>query len=60
MNEEKQVKVTPAKGRPPALPVKRHDLVEGTYTLPVPKQPTTLAVKIIDMLGEEVLVTEPT
>jgi len=41
------------------IPEKRDDLVEGTYTVPVPDDgPTEVAVKVIDMLGEEVLVTE--
>jgi hypothetical protein len=31
--------------------------VNGKYELPAPKGKTTVAVKIIDMLGEEVLVT---
>ena len=39
------------------VPEKKSDLVEGTYELPAPKGSTTVAVKIIDMLGEEVLVT---
>jgi len=39
------------------VPEKKDDLVAGTYQLPAPPQPTTVAVKIIDMLGEEVLVT---
>lgn len=39
-------------------PEKRSDLVSGCYMLPAPPGETTLAVKIIDMLGEEVLVTE--
>ena len=39
------------------VPDKKTDLVNGTYELPVPSTPTTLAVKIIDMLGEEVVVT---
>jgi len=33
-------------------------LVNGHYELPAPDGSTTVAVKIIDMLGEEVLVTE--
>jgi len=37
---------------------KKDDLVAGTYTLPALDGETTVAVKIIDMLGEEVLVTE--
>jgi hypothetical protein len=39
------------------VPEKRDDLVIGTYSLPAPAGTTTVAVKIIDMLGEEVLVT---
>jgi hypothetical protein len=38
------------------VPEKKSDFVEGKYTLPVPKGKTTVAVKIVDMLGEEVLV----
>jgi len=40
------------------VPAKKNNLVEGTYTLSAPHGETTVAVKIIDMLGEEVLVTE--
>lgn len=40
------------------VPAKKEDFVVGTYTLPAPDGPTAVAVKIIDMLGEEVLVTE--
>lgn len=40
------------------VPEKKPDLVEGRYELPAPKDKTKVAVKIIDMLGEEVLVTE--
>ena len=40
------------------VPAKKDDLVSGAYTLPAPDGETTVAVKIIDMLGEEVLVTE--
>lgn len=39
------------------LPEKKADLVSGTYTLPAPKDKTTVAVKIVDMLGEEVMVS---
>lgn len=39
------------------VPERKDDLVEGHYELPAPDGPTTVAVKIIDMLGEEVLVT---
>ena len=31
--------------------------VQGRYELPSPTRPTTVAVKIVDMLGEEVLAT---
>jgi len=40
------------------VPEKKNDLIEGRYTLPAPARETTVAVKIIDMLGEEVLVLE--
>jgi adenine-specific DNA-methyltransferase len=40
------------------VPQKKTDLVEGKYELPAPNGETTVAVKIIDMLGEEVLVTQ--
>ena len=39
------------------VPEKKDDLVQGSYALPAPKGETTVAVKITDMLGEEVLVT---
>ncbi len=39
------------------VPERKDDLVQGTYRLPAPDGSTTIAVKIIDMLGEEVLVT---
>ncbi len=39
------------------VPEKRDDLVAGRYELPAPTGKTTVAVKIIDMLGEEVVVT---
>ena len=39
------------------VPEKKNDLVSGHYELPAPDGPTTVAVKVIDMLGEEVLVT---
>ena len=40
------------------VPERKDDLVAGRYELPAPEGETTVAVKIIDMLGEEVLVTE--
>ena len=39
------------------LPEKKTDLVNGSYIFPAPDGETTVAVKITDMLGEEVLVT---
>jgi DNA modification methylase len=39
------------------VPEKKTDLVAGRYELNAPKGETTVAVKIIDMLGEEVSVT---
>lgn len=40
------------------VPEKKSDLVEGRYELPAPDGPTIVAVKITDMLGEEVLVVK--
>ena len=40
------------------VPEKKSDLVKGKYELEIPKKKTKVAIKIIDMLGEEVLVTE--
>jgi len=40
------------------VPEKKSDLVQGRYELPAPKGPTTVAVKVTDMLGEEVLVVK--
>ena len=39
------------------VPERKNDLVNGRYELPAPEGKTVVAVKIIDMLGEEVLVT---
>lgn len=39
------------------IPPRKSDLVAGTYTLPAPQGPARVAVKITDMLGEEVIVT---
>jgi hypothetical protein len=39
------------------IPERRTDLVQGKYDLSAPAGETTVAVKIIDMLGEEVIVT---
>lgn len=38
------------------IPERKTDLVKGAYELDAPASQTTVAVKIIDMLGEEVLV----
>ncbi|HUG68795.1 MAG TPA: hypothetical protein VMM76_13695 [Pirellulaceae bacterium] len=40
------------------IPAKKTDLVAGTYELDAPADETTVAVKLIDMLSEEVLVVE--
>ena len=40
------------------VPERKPDFVSGTYDLEAPDGETTVAVKIIDMLGEELLVTE--
>ncbi|MEN8207222.1 MAG: site-specific DNA-methyltransferase [Pseudomonadota bacterium] len=40
------------------IPARKQDLVEGSYELPGPPQGSTVAVKVIDMLGEEVIVTQ--
>ena len=37
------------------IPAKRQDLVQGTYELELPRAGAKVAVKITDMLGEEVL-----
>jgi hypothetical protein len=37
------------------VPETKDALVTGTYTVAAPEEQTTVAVKIIDMLGEEVL-----
>jgi len=39
------------------LPEKKIDLVDGSYILAAPEGITTVAVKITDMLGEEVFLT---
>jgi len=40
------------------VPEKKNDLIDGSYNLAAPDGKTTVAVKIIDMLGEEVLILE--
>jgi len=39
------------------VPERKQDLVNGRYELPAPPAGSTVAVKIIDMLGEEALWT---
>ena len=39
------------------VPERKQDLVAGRYELPAPPAGSTVAVKIIDMLGEELVVT---
>ena len=39
------------------VPERKNDLVEGRYEVEAPEGETTAAMKIVDMLGEEVLVT---
>jgi hypothetical protein len=41
------------------VPERKTDLVAGRYELPAERVGKTVAVKIIDMLGEEVLVALP-
>ncbi len=38
------------------LPEKKTDLVSGNYVIAAPNETTTVAVKVVDMLGEEVVV----
>ena len=40
------------------IPEKKQDLVKGKYEIEIPKKKAKIAVKIIDMLGEEVLIVE--
>jgi hypothetical protein len=35
------------------VPARKQDLVMGRYELPAPPPGTTVAIKVIDMLGEE-------
>lgn len=39
------------------VPARKQDLVAGRYELPAPPAGSTIAVKVIDMLGEELVVT---
>jgi DNA modification methylase len=40
------------------VPEKKNDLIEASYKIKISKKRTTVAVKVIDMLGEEVIVTK--
>jgi hypothetical protein len=40
------------------IPEKKTEYVQGHYELPTTTSKTTVAVKVIDMLGEEVLITK--
>jgi len=40
------------------VPEKKNDLIESKYELEIPKKKITLALKIIDMLGEELIITK--
>lgn len=40
------------------IPEKRQDLIKGTYTIKIPTTKTKVAVKIVDVLGDEVLIAE--
>jgi DNA modification methylase len=40
------------------IPEKKQDLIKAKYELEIPKKKTTIAVKIVDMLGEELIITK--
>jgi len=40
------------------IPEKQNDFIQGEYELEIKEKPSKVAVKIIDMLGEEVLITK--
>jgi len=40
------------------VPKKKSDLIEGRYEIEIPDEKTKIAIKIIDMLGEEVLIVK--
>lgn len=40
------------------IPEKQKDFIQGEYELEIKEKPSKVAVKIIDMLGEEVLITK--
>jgi len=41
------------------IPARKQDMVEGHYELPAPREGATVAIKVIDMLGEEAILTQP-
>jgi len=40
------------------VPEKKDDLIKGKYELEIPAVKTKIAVKIVDMLGEEILISK--
>ena len=40
------------------VPERKNDLVVGEYELTAPKETTTVAVKLIDILGEDIVITQ--
>lgn len=40
------------------VPKKKDDLIKGKYELEISEKRTKIAVKIVDMLGEEVLIVK--
>ena len=40
------------------VPKKKEDFVDGEYTVSLPRPDARIAVKIIDMLGEETMITK--
>jgi DNA modification methylase len=40
------------------VPAKKNDLIKAKYELEIPKDKTKIAVKIVDMLGEELIITK--
>ncbi len=40
------------------IPARKQDLVEAEYELDAPPEKTTITIKIIDILGEEIILTD--
>jgi len=40
------------------VPEKKNDFVEGEYEISIGKDKCTVAIKIIDMLGEEIIIAK--